>query len=126
MHAEDEDPYASPIAVPPASPSCVGLRGRLKKARPALLLVFWFGVVHFVLGGVITFYPGAETQWFLITSAVLAAGLLVDGKAIRVAALLLIAISLASAVAGHHRKSEYDNRRSQPSMDEEGTYKLPP
>ena len=78
----------------------------MTKARPILITIFWLGVVFFALGQIITFYPGAETAWFLITSIMLAIGLLIR-RGYRIAAGILLCLSIAAAITGYKRGSDY-------------------
>jgi hypothetical protein len=92
----------------------------MKMARPILLVVFWLGVLSFVMGQIISFYPGAETQWFLATSVMLTAGLFIHGKAYRIASGVLLVLSLALATAGHKRGVDHKKWLSgQPKHEEQ-------
>lgn len=77
------------------------------KIRPISITTFWIGIALFILGQVITFYPGAETDWFALSAVLCAAGLCVRSKAYGIAAVLLIAASIAWSISGYRRGEEY-------------------
>ncbi len=57
---------------------------------------FWLGIVGFVLGQFITFYPGFDITWFTGSAMLVSFGLLVRSWAYRAAAIVLIILTLAS------------------------------
>jgi hypothetical protein len=61
----------------------------------------------FVLGQVISFYPGAETGWFAFSAVLCMGGLLVRSKAYGVAAVFLVVASIAWSVSGYRRGEQY-------------------
>jgi len=71
---------------------------------------FWAGCALFGLGQVISFYPGAECGWFILAGLLCMSGLIIRGKAYRIAAIILVCLSAILAVAGHRRGVDYRNR----------------
>ena len=78
--------------------------------------LFWFGVLWFGLGNVITFVPGAEREWFIAVAGLVAFGLIVPRCSYRIAAALLLLLSVLAAFAGHKRgigyREDLDQRRA--------------
>ena len=70
-------------------------------------LFFLIGVVCFLMGSCITFVPGAEQGWFTFTAACLIGGLFSRSWLARVAAVILVALSIAAAIDGRRRGIEY-------------------
>lgn len=75
--------------------------------EPIFVMVFWLGVIHGVLGSVITFVPGGEAHYFAFTSVLIAAGLITRGYKYRIAAALLLVLFLAATYNGYVRGIEY-------------------
>jgi hypothetical protein len=70
---------------------------------------FWIGVALGNLESPITFYPGAETWPFAITSVLLACGFFVRNWRYRIAAVGLTCYFAWLAWNGFHRGIEYKN-----------------
>lgn len=81
----------------------------MMKGRGIWISGFWAGCVLFALGQVISFYPGAERGWFILSGLLGMSGLLIRGKAYRIAAIILVGLSAVLAVAGHQRGVDYRN-----------------
>lgn len=71
---------------------------------------FWIGMMKFFLGSMISFMPGAETSWFIITAGLVSGGFFVSGKYYRITALVVVAICVFWANSGYHRGIEYQER----------------
>lgn len=80
---------------------------RLRAFAPAFRFSFFCGVVLFVIGNVASFYPGAESIWFLCTAVLLLPGVLLARRGHVVAAILMFALSLLYSATGHSRGVEY-------------------
>ena len=74
---------------------------------PVSKIAFWFGVMLFVLGSIISFYPGVEARWYAITAAFVGFGLFVPAKTYRVATLLIVGVCLIGVCDGYQRGMEY-------------------
>jgi len=70
------------------------------KRQSLLILAFWSGVVVFLLGQFISFYPGFETTWFAVAGILCLGGLFVPRKAYRIAALVLVPLGITIGVFG--------------------------
>jgi hypothetical protein len=68
---------------------------------------YWLGFVLLLLGMVITFFPGAEVEWFATAGTLLLAGLLVPRWDYRVSAIFLVGVCITFAVAGYRQGVEY-------------------
>jgi acetyl esterase/lipase len=62
-----------------------------------LRALLWFGGTFFVLGHVVSFVPGSGTPWFIATAILAAAGLLVQSIRYRLAAAIIVTLSILSA-----------------------------
>ena len=82
-------------------------RKLIVELRSAPRAFFWLGVLWFVLGSLITFYPGVEQGWFAIAAVLTAFGFLVPQRRYRIAALVLVVLSLLWVFTGHQRSVEY-------------------
>ena len=78
---------------------------------PVAQVAFWFGAILFVLGSFISFYPGAETNWFVISASLTAFGLLVPSRRYRVPSILIVGVCLYWAYFGYHRGIEYREKQ---------------
>ncbi len=76
----------------------------------AFQFVFWLGMMLILLGSMISFFPGAETGWFIITAVLVSMGFFVSSKYYRIAALVIVAICVFWAYAGYNRGVEYRER----------------
>ena len=65
------------------------------------------GTLMFILGQIITFVPGAETDWFLTTAALLAFGAFSRVRIWRITVVVLTILALGAAFMGHKRGIEY-------------------
>ena len=72
-----------------------------------------FGVVLFVLGTAITFFPGSEQGWFTVAGAFVSAGFFVPRWYVRAAACLIVTICVFAALEGHRRGMEYRRHMEQ-------------
>jgi hypothetical protein len=68
---------------------------------------FWMGIGLMLLGQLISFYPGAEVRYFAWAAGLVACGLVRPGRKRRTAAVLVCALCIAFAIAGHRRGVEY-------------------
>jgi energy-coupling factor transporter transmembrane protein EcfT len=72
------------------------------------LLCLFLALGWFVLGFLITFYPGAEQWWFMTTAALFLLVFLVSrGSGYRIAAVVFIFVSLLFAFQGYLRGVRY-------------------
>lgn len=70
-------------------------------------MLFWFGVLWFALGNFITFVPGGEQSWFGIGAVLVAFGLFVPQRRYRLAAVVLLLLSVIAQFDSHKRGIEY-------------------
>ncbi len=105
-----ENPYEPTVlsSLPAKSLVVSGFRKYLVSASK---FVFWIGVMKFLLGSMISFMPGAETIWFIITAGLVSAGFFASGKYYRITALVIVAICVLWAYSGYYRGIEYQQRR---------------
>lgn len=75
--------------------------------------LFWFGVLWFGLGNVITFVPGSEQGWFTTAAGLVVFGLLVPRWRYRIAAAMLLLLSIFAAFDSHKRGIEYRQQLEQ-------------
>jgi type II secretory pathway component PulF len=96
---------------PPAQPSRIAIHARSNWYRtyvvPLSQVAFWFGAVLFLLGTLISFYPGAEAKWFAVTTSLVACGFFVPNKSYRIAAAVIVAICLFWTYTGYQRGMQY-------------------
>lgn len=71
---------------------------------------FWLGMMLFLLGSMISFIPGAETDWYIITAGLVGMGFFVSSKYYRIAAIFTVAICVFCAYAGYNRGVEYQHK----------------
>jgi len=71
-------------------------------------VAFWFGAFLALAGSVITFYPGAECGWFVVSGALIAPGLLIPKPGYRIAALFLCVLCFLYAYFGYAHGVEYE------------------
>ncbi len=74
------------------------------------LNLFRVGVVHFFLGLLISFVPGSEKPWFIVTSVLVSFGLVGPWRPYRIAAIVFLVLSIIGVMNGHKRGIEYRNR----------------
>jgi general secretion pathway protein G len=79
----------------------------MKTARAIQIVAFWMGVTLFILGQVISFYPGAETGWFAVSAGLCLCGFLVPNRSYRIAALFLVIFGIAISISGYRRGEQY-------------------
>ena len=79
----------------------------VRPVRALLYLAFWFGVLWLLLGSIISFVPGAEQSWFTFTGGLLLGGLFIPRWPYRIASIVLIAVCVSAAIAGHRSGIEY-------------------
>jgi hypothetical protein len=78
---------------------------------PLSQIACWFGMMLFVSGSFISFYPGAEASWFAITAAFVGFGLCVPSKNYRIVSIVIVAICLFWIYAGYQRGIKHQERR---------------
>ena len=83
------------------------MKEMMTKWRGIWIGSFWAGCALFALGQLITFYPGAERGWFILAGLLCMSGLLIRGKAYRIAAIILVGLSAVLATVGHRRGVDY-------------------
>lgn len=71
------------------------------------VMFFWMGVVFWVLGSVISFYPGAEVEHFGLTGLLVSAGFLVPNRKYQIAAFIFLVLCMLAVYSGYHRGVEY-------------------
>lgn len=113
-----ENPYEPTALFSLPAKSLVVSRFR-KNLVYASKFVFWLGMIKFFLGSMISFMPGAETSWFIITAGLASGGFLVSSKYYRIAALVIFAICVFAAYSGYHRGIEYQERVRQRFVDKQ-------
>ena len=74
-------------------------------------VAFWLNAVLFVLGTMISFYPGADAKWFATTAALVGCGFFVPNKSYRFAVAVIVAICLLSTYTGYQRGMHYQEWR---------------
>ena len=84
-----------------------------RPVRPSLLLSLAMGVFLMWLGTVVGFVPGAERVWYAFAGVFLLAGLFIPRRDFRAATIVLIAICVVAAIAGHRRGLEYREKLQQ-------------
>ena len=77
-----------------------------------LSVPFWVAVLFEVLGSAITFVPGAECDWFLVTAGLSVFGLFIPKTYYRVGAAALLILALSNAYQGYQHGKEYRLRFS--------------
>jgi hydrogenase/urease accessory protein HupE len=85
---------------------------RMNPPRKLLYFPFWAAAVLGIIGCVTTFVPGAEACWFLVVAILALAGLFIPKVCYRVAAVVLLALSLLAIFHGYGRGTEYRQWRS--------------
>jgi hypothetical protein len=76
--------------------------------------LWFFGAVGwFVLGFVITFYPGAEQGYFTTAACLFLLCFLIYRDVLRIAAAAFLLLSLLCAMVGHQRGVDYHARLAQ-------------
>jgi hypothetical protein len=76
----------------------------------AFQFAFWLGMMLFLLGSLISFIPGAETDWFIITAGLVGMGFFVSSKYYRIAAIVTVAICVFWAYAGYSLGVEHKTK----------------
>ena len=79
--------------------------------------LFWLGGCLFVIGNFITFVPGADEPFFIVTAILTAFGLLVPKWFYRIAAVILLVASSLMAYEVHRRGVEYREDYERHHMD---------
>ena len=101
-----ENPYSSPIEAPcdrvPAN-----TRGITRAIVTFGTVCFWLGVMHALLGSIVTFVPGAECGWYIFSGVLISFGLIVPKRRYRIAAVILASLCFAGAYSGYVRGVEY-------------------
>ena len=70
-------------------------------------VAFWIGLLHGTLGSFITFYPGSDCGWFIVSGVLITVGLFVPNARYRVAAFLLCLLCFMYAYSAYVRGIEY-------------------
>lgn len=83
------------------------------------IFTFWIGVGLFILGLGITFYPGAETNWFAAAAILCTSGFFIRKRTYRIATIFLVGISVTYCIWGYQRGKEYENWLSNQSPPDE-------
>ncbi len=104
-----ENPYEPTVLSSLPAKSLVVSRFR-KNLVYASKFLFWLGMIKFFLGSMISFMPGAESSWFIITAGLVSGGFFVSSKYYRITALVIVAICVFGAYSGYHRGIEYQER----------------
>ena len=79
----------------------------MKMIRKIARVCFWISVVLGVLGQFITFYPGAEMDWFALAAILSLPGFLIPKWSFRAASLAMLVLWSTIAVSGYTRGKEY-------------------
>jgi len=79
----------------------------MKTAHKLLCIPFWLAVLLAVLGCIITFVPGAECSWFITVAALSLSGLFIPKIFYRLAATILLIVSIEAVMHGHQRGMKY-------------------
>jgi hypothetical protein len=74
----------------------------------AFRTAFWIGVFVALCGQIVTFVPGEEFGWFLLSAVLIATGMFVLNRSYRVAAIMGCALCLLAAYAGYLHGLEYE------------------
>jgi hypothetical protein len=91
----------------------------MKMIRKIAKGCFWISVVLGALGQVITFYPGAEFEWFALAAAFSIPGFLIPKWSFRSASLVMLTLWSLMASSGYTRGKEYQEcLKQQPSKEE--------
>ena len=101
-----ENPYLSPRHAPTDS-----IRVATRWFAPLVVALatcgFWGGVFLAVSGSFISFYPGAECGWFVVSGVLLALGFLIPKRRYRVAASIGCILCFVYAYDGYLRGVKY-------------------
>lgn len=72
-----------------------------------------------ILGQIISFYPGAECEWFALAAILAIPGFIIPKWSYRSATLAMLVLWSAMSFAGYARGREYQQWRKQQSSREE-------
>ena len=104
-----DNPYFPPKY---ASLAGVAQQQSVRVGITVALVSFWIGVLLFALGSFITFVPGSEAGWFVVTACLLVPGFLIPKRRYRFASAALVGLCLLYAYFGYLDGVRYRERQN--------------